>query len=287
VKPERDRRESRVTRTAIELEPEQTPRRRLVTPFRLVGLCLVLVVATTIWWGVRRGRLVEDAGKINQQVRRGLEALERGQFDEANRELNAAGDALFRLGKTDPRSRRIRQLAREARAAAGLVPVPLLEILEQVDSAHREGGDWRQRFHDQGGGGWIIVQAPVELAGADQLQGAGEFRVDYPFLLGDREIQLSGRLPLLAQLSRDAEESRPVIFAAKLETCRLVAVRPGVMSWQVILQEDSIFLWTELASIRHLGFLSEKIQDEEQLGELLAHQARVTGLTTGEEDQQP
>ena len=81
-----------------------------------------------------------------------------------------------------------------------------------------------------------------------------------------------------------AQQLGTVIFAAKLETCRLVAVRPGVMSWQVILQEDSIFLWTELASIRHLGFLSEKFQDEEQLGELLAHQARVSGLATGEED---
>ena len=100
-----------------------------------------------------------------------------------------------------------------------------------------------------------------------------------------RDSQLTGRLPVLARLIRVADQRPPVLFAAQLKTCRLVAVRPGVTAWQVVLQEDSSFLWTELASIRHLGFLSESLQSAEQLGELLARQSRATGLTTEEQDQ--
>jgi hypothetical protein len=90
---------------------------------------------------------------------------------------------------------------------------------------------------------------------------------------------LTGRLPALVRLSGwsdpGIEDSRPVIFAAQLEACRL---DPESDTWWIQLSPDTAFLWTDIGSIRHLGFLSDAVSGDAGISEILDRQATAVGL---------
>ncbi len=298
-----------VTRTGIQAEPVHAPRRRLLTPFRLVGVCMLLIVGTTAWWGMQRARLASDAGRLNDVTRTGMESLAAGDFVSAARDLGLASDVLRRLGRDDPAARLIRQRGREARAAGGLVSASLIEILEVADRCVRERGssDWDRQFDLEFQGRWIIMQSPLEVpiedprgqeASGDSLadgrdggedpaavaedgeraSGPGAFWVEYPFAVGAREVRLVGQLPDLARLPSwpgAGDDASPVIFAAQLESCRL---DPRTDIWQLRLETGSVFLWTDLGSLRHLGFLSDVLNSDAKIQAILDTQAGAVGL---------
>ena len=73
-----------MTRRGIQAEPVNTPRRRRITPFRLVSVCMALLVGVTGWGSVREVQLSSDASQLGDLIRSGLEALESGDFTTAS-----------------------------------------------------------------------------------------------------------------------------------------------------------------------------------------------------------
>ncbi|MFP6702135.1 MAG: hypothetical protein VB861_10345 [Planctomycetaceae bacterium] len=131
----------------------------------------------------------------------------------------------------------------------------------------------------------------------------GGFEAEFPFAVGDRLVQLVGRLPDLARLpdwgdpakgssddptkDQAKEDPQPVIFAAQLEAIHLDS---DTDTWRIELTVGTSFLWTDIGSLRHLGFLSgTKPADdldarpvdnrvERQISRILRLQAQAIGL---------
>ena len=283
-----------MTRRGIQAESASTPRRRRITPFRLVTVCMVLLVGVTGWWSVREFQLSSDVSQLGELIRNGLESLEAGDFTTAASDLGQAASVLDRLGRDDPAADLIRQRSREAAAADGLVGESLVEILGIADQLQRSGSQeaWERQFERDHRGRWIVMQSVLDRPNAmssgeggegdNQAKltaGPGGFEAEYPFAMGDRPVRLSGRLPALAKLTGwgdpGIEDPRPVIFAAQLEACRLDATT-GV--WRIELSTDTAFLWTDIGSIRHLGFLPDTILGEAKISQILDRQAVAVGL---------
>ena len=279
-----------MTRRGIQVEPAHTPRRRRVTPFRLVAACMVMLVAGTGWWSLGQLQLSSDAGRLRDLMRDGLESLEAGDFSTAARDLVEATDVLDRLGRKDSTADLIRQRGREAAAANGLVSVSLVDILSDADRLQRSGADgaWTRQFQRDHRGHWIIMQSVLERPGErlddktgkrgrDRLPDA--FEAEYPFAVGERTVRLSGRLPGLVRLSGwgdpGDEDPRPVIFAGQLEACRF---DPGTETWWVELSADTAFLWTDIVSYGHLGFLPHAIFGDEEIAAVLNRQSVAAGI---------
>ena len=279
-----------MTRRGIQVEPAHTPRRRRVTPFRLVAACMVMLVAGTGWWSLGQLQLSSDAGRLRDLMRDGLESLEAGDFSTAARDLVEATDVLDRLGRKDSTADLIRQRGREAAAANGLVSVSLVDILSDADRLQRSGADgaWTREFQRDHRGHWIIMQSVLERPGErlddktgkrgrDRLPDA--FEAEYPFAVGERTVRLSGRLPGLVRLSGwgdpGDEDPRPVIFAGQLEACRF---DPGTETWWVELSADTAFLWTDIVSYGHLGFLPHAIFGDEEIAAVLNRQSAAAGI---------
>jgi len=284
-----------VTRRGIQAEPANTPRRRRITPFRLVSVCMALLVGVTGWWSVREFQLSSDASQLGDLIRSGLEALESGDFTTASSNLGKAAGVLDRLGRDDPAADVIRHRSREASAADGLVGESLVEILGVADRLQRSGDQdaWARQFERDHRGRWLVMQSVLERPGErlrePEAEGdddttkpeirPGAFEAEFPFSVGDRPVRLVGRLPALVRLSGWSdpgnENPRPVIFAAQLEACRLDV---NTDTWQIELSTDTAFLWTDVGSIRHLGFLPDEFLGDAGISELLDRQATAVGL---------
>lgn len=284
-----------VTRRGIQAEPTNTPRRRRITPFRLVSVCMALLVGVTGWWSVREFQLSSDASQLGDLIRSGLEALESGDFTTASSNLGKAAGVLDRLGRDDPAADVIRHRSREASAADGLVGESLVEILDVADRLQRSGDQdaWARQFERDHRGRWLVMQSVLERPGErlrePEAEGGddttkpeispGAFEAEFPFSVGDRPVRLVGRLPALVRLSGWSdpgnENPRPVIFAAQLEACRLDV---NTDTWQIELSTDTAFLWTDVGSIRHLGFLPDEFLGDAGISELLDLQATAVGL---------
>ena len=314
-----------VTRRGIQSESSYAPRRRRVTPFRLVAVSMLVLIGLTGWWSVRQYRLSRDAGQLGEWTRRGLESFELGAFTVAAADLGRAADVLDRLGRDDPVAAMIRQRSREAEAAGGLVGESLVKILDTADRIRQSGSAdaWQRQFDRDHRGRWIVMQSilePQQLprsgSGLDEDEDEGEgegegesalvvggFEAEFPFAVGDRPVRLVGRLPDLARLpdwgdptkaSSDEptkesanEDPQPVIFAAQLEAIHLDS---DTDTWRIELTAGTSFLWTDIGSLRHLGFLSgtnpaadldaSPVDNrvERQISRILAVQAQAVGL---------
>jgi hypothetical protein len=131
----------------------------------------------------------------------------------------------------------------------------------------------------------------------------GGFEAEFPFAVGDRPVRLVGCLPDLARLpdwgdpakgssddpTKDPanEDPQPVIFAAQLEAIHLDS---DTDTWRIELTAGTSFLWTDIGSLRHLGFLpgTNPASDldaspvdnwvERQISGILRLQAQAIGL---------
>ncbi len=310
-----------VTRRGIQSESSYAPHRRRVTPFRLVAVSMLVVIGLTGWWSVRQYRLSRDAGQLGEWTRKGLESFESGAFTVAAADLGRAADVLDRLGRDDPVAAMIRQRSREAEAAGGVVSESLVEILDTADRIGQSGSAdaWQSQFDRDHRGRWIVMQSilepqqlPMSAAGAgaglDEREGkpepvVGGFEAEFPFAVGDRLVRLVGRLPDLALLPDWGDPAKgssddpikdpanegplPVIFAAQLEAIHLDS---DTDTWRIELTAGTSFLWSDIGSLRHLGFLSGTNPDadldvnlvdnwaERQISRILKLQAQAIGL---------
>ncbi len=162
-----------------------------------------------------------------------------------------------------------------------------------------------QQLPMSGAGAGAGVEA---AAGLDEREGkpepvVGGFEAEFPFAVGDRLVRLVGRLPDLALLPDWGDPAKgssddpikdpanegplPVIFAAQLEAIHLDS---DTDTWRIELTAGTSFLWSDIGSLRHLGFLSgtnpaadldaNPVDNwvERQISRILKLQAQAIGL---------
>ena len=245
----------------------------IFTPFRLVLLCIVALVAATMYWGWY-SRAVEQAEiTLNTAVQRGEAALREHDFTNAAREFQAAGESLEFLGRNDKRAQAIRQMLRESTAASQLLREPLFNIVSDAERAGREGSlGWNDGFRTHYGECWIVMQSTIERT--SDMQGNPRLVIDYPLDVGGKLIVIDATLPVFEQLPLE-NEPRNVIFAAQLKSCRIGGSEN--QEWIVKLQDDTAFLWSSFDTFQALGFETDE-HAESKIHELLDEQSRLMGI---------
>ncbi len=225
------------------------PRRRIVTPLRLLTLAILAIVMGTAALAWRSHRREQAETAIRSLVDPLDAALKDQDFAAAEPllvELCAAADIL---GRTDPDSGRWRRLRRETEALNRRCLVPFFEMLRQADAATVDSDTaWESHFQAAFAGKWVIFDAPVRRTTAE----AGEPRVlvELPALMGRGALAVEADLDAFRSLELD-EEPRNLLFAAQLAACRLP--RPDDPRFVVVLEPKSGFLWGEPETLAGSG----------------------------------
>ncbi|GIS61186.1 MAG: hypothetical protein CM1200mP2_34110 [Planctomycetaceae bacterium] len=184
-----------MTRRGIQVEPAHTPRRRRVTPFRLVAACMVMLGQGPVGGAWGSCALQRPRARLRDLMRDGLESLEAGVFSTAARDLGEATDVLDRLGRKDSTADLIRQRGREAAAAKAWSASLWLKSC-RCRSIARSGADGpgRDSFSATTADFGVIMQSVLERPGERLDDKTGKrgrntlpdaFEAEYPFAVGN------------------------------------------------------------------------------------------------------
>jgi len=247
------------------------PRRRIITPVRLVLAGVVLVISLTGWW-IFHLRSLDQAREILASAPRAAEdALQEGDFHEAARQFARLSTALDRLGRDDVQSRIWRQSARETAAISDLAMVSLHEILDEAAHAGT-GADhdrWQEQFRGSYRGAWVVIDAPV-IRNEDVTSGP-RFTVDFPFAVEGCNGRLMADLPIFEKCVPSGTPARRIIFAGQIESCRLIPGSDPV--WQLELRPQTAILWGSAETYGRLG-----LPIDDATTRILIEQSRLLGI---------
>lgn len=265
---------------AQSLNARQAPRlRKWFTPVRIVFLCVLVVMAGTTWWLLHSRTMQQAQVLFASSSKKGLEALQKGDFVAAAPELRQAAEALDTLGRDDPQARGIRQMGRESNAASHLTLKSLHDILAEAvasETAPSSPG-WPEIFRGTYKDAWTVIETTITRT--DEPAPAPRYRFEFPIIIGQRGVQngVQNRAILIADLKAfDALPadlpSHRVIFAAQLQDCRR---DPNTANtWQITLNATTAFLWSDAANYSALD-----LTPDAQSLQTLAAQTTLLGIS--------
>jgi hypothetical protein len=226
------------------------PRRKLITPLRLVAVGIVALLAATGVWKYQQSVRAQAERDFREHADRGDAALKDHDFAAAVEEYGAAVAALDKLGRDDEKSRRVRQMFRESRAASRLSPKTLPDIMADVRArSEADPRDWKHRFRSDYAGRWIVLDTQIRRMHSDEQ---GDFvRIDFLQAVGDRPVDLVVTGTAFDALNLD-ENPRRAILAVELSSCELGGANGD--RWIVRFNPETAFLWSDYENFRALGF---------------------------------
>lgn len=245
-------------------------RRRLLTPLRMVMLCVVLVIGATVWW-ISHLRALDRARDVLANVPKiADESLEEGNSAEAARQFARLGKAVDVLGRDDSQSHRWRQLARETAAISDLATSPLHDIVQEAADAETSPEGWSNAFRVNYRDGWVVIDAPVRRSngGAEGVR----YEIDFPLVAGEHRGKLMAEIPALEKVLAEKGAATRVIFAGQLADCRLSSDREPI--WQIELRPETGFLWASAETYRLAG-----LPDDAETLKVLDSQSRLLGIS--------
>jgi hypothetical protein len=261
------------------------PRRKLVTPLRLVAVGIVAIFAATGFWQYQRSVRAQAERDFREHADRGDAALKDRDFVTAFAEYQQAVAALDKLDRDDAKARQVRQMFRECRAASDLATKTLPEILQAVERwSAADPEDWKQRFHTEYAGQWIVLNTTVRRAPAGSFPSSSlGTRIEFPLGIGGRAVELLVSGTAFDSLNPGDTPQR-AILAVELATCELAGDR-----WIVRCNPQTAFLWSSFENYRALGFVVagdpeavggiDEVETERALRDRLLTQSRLMGLS--------
>jgi hypothetical protein len=247
------------------------PKRRIVTPFRLVILGASIIVAATVFAKLKSTRQGAAEWELKNAVGRAKMALGNGDLSTSAKEYQKACKALDVLERNDAQEKTIRQRYKESTAAANLLADSLFEILNKL--SHEIDSDSARPqivFERSLTNCWIVMETIVEKM--EDRDGHSRVVIDFPFAVAGRPVEFEANLAIFEKLPVDREEQK-VVFAAQLQRIQLQGAEHPY--WMVILQPDTAFLWTDYETFRAIGFEDEDLDHESETRNLLAKQSRL------------
>jgi hypothetical protein len=262
------------------------PRRKIVTPLRLVAIGIVALLATTGYWKYRQSIRAAAERDFREHADRGEAALKDRNFPAAFKEYEQAVAALDRLGRDDEKARQVRQMFRECRAASDLASKTLPEMLEDARRwAAADPKSWERKFRSDYGGQWIVLDTLVSRATAKD---GDEFvQIDFLLAAGGRPVDLIVPGTAFDTLQLDDKPQR-AILAVEVASCELVGAKGG--RWVVKFNPKTAFLWTDFDNYHALGFNvaedseaggggNDELETERIVRDRLLKQAKMMGLS--------
>ncbi len=256
---------------------------KTLTTVQLIMLCILGAIGGTVYWTITTNAVQRAHVSFKIATKNGRTALRDGDFATAAKEFKIACQALDVTGQNDEHARTVRRMHRESKVANRLATASLIDIINDAEkTAHTHGIDnWHEQFRTSHLDTWIVVQ--TVLTTSSGRDGKRIHSIDLPLTIGDKPVVLEANLRVFEKLtSLDVEDermnSRPVIFAAQLQECRLK--NSHRKSWNLLLRPDSAFLWSRFETLQALGFQPDELTTEKQIRELLDKQTKVTAATT-------
>ena len=253
-------------------------RKKLLTPFRLVLLGIVIVVAGTAFSVWHRARL-DEAERTWQVAReKGRTALKAGDVPTALREFQRAVRAVDVLDRDDQAARMIRQQLREVTAVDQLLSVSLPEMIRNAEETIQANPlGWKERFEQTYKGRWLIME--TSLVRVAETGDGDRVVIDCPLVIGTRSLEFTGASAAFRSLDI-GETPQRVILAAAVRSCELSESTPA--HWVVELDPQSAFLWTDFDLYRRLGLSTGDADEDRQTRLLLTSQSKSIGIGGGE-----
>lgn len=251
-------------------EPQwQFARRKLITPLRLISLGMVAVVVLAGWWVAHQRALGQAVVTFATATKAGQAALAKSEFEMADQEYRRAVAALELLGRDDREARQVRQQARQVEAANGLALISLFELLTEARQVQKmAGADWQRALKTSYQGKWFLLETNGLQFPSDQPQ----WTFKLPLVPGAEPIQVSGDLSKWSQQLGTPKPTSHFVLAGQLADIR--SLGSGKAGWEIVLERDSICLWTDAALYSSLG----GIVDDATLTTLKS-QAELLGVT--------
>ncbi len=249
---------------------------RLLTPFRLVILAVVMMLGGTGYWMFRTSQISQAESALSALEERAITQLKVENFDAAAREFQKAVAALDVIGNDDPHARWVRQMHRETVAAARLAPDSLFEVVHQAEQwRHKPGRGteaWRDYFRATYGETWMVLE--TTLWSVDDVEDP-HYRIDIPLVMDGTPVRIETDSKLLADLPV-VGESYDAIVAVQLKDCWLD--RSTQQSWVVELDAETAFLWSDSKNYAALGFQADDLHTAEKTDQLLGRQSELLGI---------
>lgn len=231
------------------------PRAKIITPLRLISAGMICLIFIATWWTMHR-RAVHQAGlTFADTARAGRSALAQSDYYTADQQLRKAVEALDLLGREDREARQVRQLSREASAANGLSNLSLFELVsESRQSKSMSGGDGLQALQRTYHGAWMLFDSD----GLQFEEGTGnsQWKFTFPLVPGDDPITARSSLVRWGKLFGDKKPGH-LIFAAQV--AGIVPSVQGANAWELVLNEETLVLWTDADHYKSLGGVLNEI----------------------------
>lgn len=225
------------------------PRAKIVTPLRLISLGMIGVIFLAGWWTLHRRAVHNAALTFADTARSGRAALAKYDYDAANEQFQKAVKALDLLGREDREARQIRQLARETTASNGLSSTSLFELIsESRQTKTMSPGDWLQALTRTYRGTWFLFD--TNALQFDSNGGKAQWKFLLPLMPGEDPILVRGDLSKWGKLLGDKPPIH-VVFAGQVE--EIIPTAQGVNGWEIVLNGDTLVLWTDADTYRALG----------------------------------
>lgn len=217
--------------------------RSIVTPFRLVLLCIVAAIAATGYYAALSRAREKAELSLKQSLEPGYAALREQRFSEARDLLRQACEALALLGREDRTARQARQKLREATALAGQLD-SLEELVADAERTFRDDpAAWERRFQSSYAGRWLI------------FDGTTTMRMD----IGGRAVHIvHDGLPLGGSAGSPGGHE-PRFFAAQLASCR--REHEPEPHWAIGLNPHTGFAWAHYETLVAAGMLFSDADD--------------------------
>lgn len=224
-------------------------RRKIVTPLRLAVVGMVAVISLAGWWVWHQRAISKAIETFAVTTKAGRSALAASEFDRADQQLRLAVAALDLLKRDDREARQVRQQAREAAAANGLSMISLFELLGEARQTQKmAGNDWQKILKQSYLGDWFLFDSNAfEFASGDPPK----WTFTLPLVSGSETIQVQGDLTKWSKQIGAGERPTQFVLAGKLSEIR--AVGSGGNAWEIVLDGDSICLWTDPVAYAALG----------------------------------
>lgn len=245
----------------------EQPRRRNLTPFRMIAAGIgLLVLATGLGLGWR-WRVEHARSTLPVALEQGLVAFGERNFVKAAQELGRAKAAVDILGKHDADADAVRHRWREARAANAMPYLILTDWLQECLAVPPDGKSSTARAAaNRIKGAWLVLDVPVTYDAETQ-----EPVADVMLPTGETLVDVD--LPLPETFRRGAADERPtrVIVGAQVAQFRPPSAEATAGRLEFVPQ--SVFLWTDYETYRAVVF---EISPEEEpvVRELIAAQSR-------------
>ncbi|MEO2033734.1 MAG: hypothetical protein ABGZ35_16780 [Planctomycetaceae bacterium] len=237
--------------------------RRVLSPFRLLVMGMILVLSATGYWIYHRSQH-EAARKIWHDTTDAVEALvEQGEFERLEETLSKATAAGRLIGQDGDEWRQILNLFHETQALTAVSFATLPSLLAELSTEQPLDDQELQSFTSDLTSGTFVIDGYIDPVGNEP----GDYLLDIPAMSGEHPVSVSMQLPQLDDYMEQNADHR-LVFAFRLGSVEQ-PVDAQRDAWQLVVAAESFVLLTSEEHCRQLGF---SVDSDPSLAVLLASQ---------------